>query len=117
MIDEHTARMIAAYIPGEPDPTLDFGEYYFLQQNTGRGRVIRVFALDCYPHRDGTRYGCYTMRGGQLVHVDDGWGGDPYHGIYMSQLYDNKEDCKNQTHSWYEGWEKLREIQKVEAIP
>ena len=116
MIDERTALKILEYLPNPPDPTLDTSEYYFLQQLSGQGRVIRVFALDCYPHKDGTGYGCYTMRGGRLCHVDDGWGGSPYHGVYMSQLYDNKEDCRNQTHSWYENWEELRKIQRQEGL-
>ena len=112
---EREAQMIAAYIPNPPDPTLEFGEYYFLQNKSGTERVIRVFALDCYPHKDGTAYGCYRQVGGRLVHVDDGWDSGPYHGIYLHQLYDNKEDCRNQTHSWFERWEDLRRLQQEEA--
>ena len=115
-MDERTARMIAEYLPNPPDPTLDVSEYYFLQNNTGRERVIRVYALDCFPHKDYVGYGCYQQRGGRLVHVDDGWGGDPFHGIYMHQLYDNKEDCRNQTHSWFDRWEQLRDIQRKEGL-
>lgn len=108
---EREALMIREYLPGKPDPTLQFGEYYFLQNN----RVIRVFALDVYCNRDGDTYGCYRQVGGRMVKVDDGWGGGPFHGVYKSQLYDNKEDCRNQTHSWCERWEELRELQRKEA--
>lgn len=102
--------MIQEYLPNPPDPTLEFDEFYFLQNN----RVIRVYALDCFPHKDDTCYGLYTKRGSRLVRVDEGWG-DPFHGAYRHELYDNKEDCRNQTHSWFDRWEELRELQQKEA--
>ena len=103
-------QMIAEYLPNPPDPSLDFEEFYFLQNN----RVIRVYALDCFCHEHDVCYGLYTKRGGRLVRVDEGWG-DPFHGAYRHELYDNKEDCRNQTHSWFDRWEQLRELQKKEA--
>lgn len=105
-------RMIEAYLPNPPDPTLEDGEYYFLQND----RVIKVYPLDVFPtiHDHETRYGIYKKSGCHLVRVDDGWGDGPFHGVYFGQLYDNKQDCKDQTHSWVPEWEQLRELQKKE---
>ena len=102
--------MIQEYLPNPPDPTLDVEEFYFLQNN----RVIRVYALDCLPHKHDTCYGIYKKQGGHLVHVNDGWDDTGFHGVYRHELYDNKEDCKNQTHSWCDNWEYLRELQQKE---
>lgn len=33
---------------------------------------------------------------------------------FMGALYDNKEDCRNNTHPWYNYWERLRELQQKE---
>lgn len=104
-------QMIEEYLPNPPDPTLGDGEYYYLQNE----RVIRVYPLDILPNKDGgTCYGIYTKRGGRLVRVDDGYG-DPFHGVYFYDLYDNKEDCRNRTHWFCEEWERLRELQQKEA--
>ena len=112
MMDERTRLMIETYIPGPRDETLGDGEYYYLQNN----RVIRVWALDILPYRHGTEYGIYQQRGGRLVRVDTGWG-DPNRGVNMGELYDNKDDCRNGTHGWVEGWENLRKIQEQESRP
>ena len=103
---------IEYYLPGDPDKSLDDGEYYYLQNKTGTERVIRVFPLDVFPMKDGTQYGLYTKKGGRLCWVDTGWGDDHCHGVYMGDLYDNREDCKNQTHMGCYWWEQLRKIQK-----
>ena len=102
---------IEYYIPGEPDKCLAEGEYYYLQNKTGTERVIRVFPLDVFPVKDGTQYGLYTKKGGRLCWVDTGWG-DTLHGVYMGDLYDNKDDCRNQTHMGCSWWEQLRKIQQ-----
>ena len=99
--------MIEGYIPSPPDPSLDPGEYYYLQNN----RVIRVWICDILPYANGTEYGIYQERAGQLVRIDAGYG-DPNHGVRMSQLYDNKDDCREQTHLLYDHWENLRFIQR-----
>ena len=113
-MDKKTRDLIADIIPGEPDPTLEPGEYYYLQETMGGPRVLRVFALEILPHRDGTEYGIYTRRGVQLVRVDSGWG-DPSRGVHMHDLYDNKDDCRARTHYFYDEWERIREIQREEA--
>ena len=107
---EREKQMIEAYIPSPPDPTLRDQEYYFKQN----GRVIRVFALDVLPLHDGTEYGLYQERGTGLRWVD-GYGlGDRMRGARRHDLYDNKEDCRNDTHMVYDDWEYLREAQKRE---
>ena len=106
-MDDRTRRMIEAYIPSAPDPSLRACEYYYLQGN----RVIRVWVHDILPYRDGTEYGIYQERAGHLVRIDAGYG-DPLRGVRMGYLYDNKEDCRDQTHSWYDNWESLRFIQR-----
>lgn len=111
---ERERQEIEAYLPGTPDPTLEAGEYYYLQSTTGGDRVIRVFALDVLPHKDGTEYGIYQQRGGRLVWVDDGGWGDPTRGARMHDLYDNKEDCRNRSHWFMDDWERLRAIQREE---
>lgn len=103
---------IAYYLPHDPDPTLEPGEYYYLQYTMGKPRVIRVYALDILPVKDGTEYGCYQQRGGRLCWVDGGYG-DMFRGIRMHDLYDNKEDCRDQTHMCCNWWEQLRKEQKA----
>ena len=105
-------KMIEAYLPGEPDPTLEFGEYFMLDS---ADRVIRVRATEMayYGRSDeeirrpvrpnGT--GVFNAPGG--VTGMDGW-------VFMSFLYDNKEDCKHNTHAWYHDWENLRLLQQEE---
>ena len=109
---EQDRKEIEYYIPGDPDTSLAEGEYYYLQNKTGTERVIRVFPLDVLPTKDGTQYGLYRWKGARLVWVDTGWGDDRTHGVYRGDLYDNKEDCKNQTHGGCSWWEQLREIQR-----
>ncbi len=106
-------QLIEEYLPGEPDPSLQEGEYYYLQSTSGGDRVIRVFPLDILPHRDGVEYGIYQQKGGRLVWVDSGWG-DRSRGVHFYDLYDNKEDCKNRTHYFLDEWEALRRKQREE---
>ena len=113
-MDERTRRWIEAYLPNPPDETLESGEFYYCQYTTRGTRIIRVFALDILPLRDGTEYGIYQRRGGNLVRVDARGDGDPHRGVHMGELYDNKQDCRDRTHSVFDGWEDLRRIQKDE---
>ena len=107
--------MIEEYLPNPPDPTLEDGEYYFKQSTMGGDRIIRVFALDVLPHEDGVEFGLYQRHGGQMRWVD-GYGlGDRNRGARMGRLYDNREDCQNDTHWFFDGWEELRKVQREEA--
>jgi len=114
MIDERTRQMIEYYLPNPPDPDLGDNEYYWLQEGMG-SRVIRVMPLDIFPVRDGTEYGIYTKRGGRLVRLDAGYG-DPFRGVRMHDLYDNKIDCRNREHSTCDEWEQLRKIQRENGL-
>ena len=114
MIDEQTQREIDYYLPNPPDPNLDQNEFYWLQEGMS-SRVIKVYALDILPVRDGTEYGIYTKRGGRLVKVDAGYG-DPFKGVRMCDLYDNKIDCRNHEHNTCDNWQRLREIQRKEGL-
>lgn len=114
MIDERTKQMIDYYLPNPPDPDLGDNEYYWLQEGMS-SRVIRVMALDIFPVRDGTEYGIYTKRGGRLVRLDAGYG-DPFRGVRMHDLYDNKIDCRNREHSTCDEWEQLRKIQRENGL-
>lgn len=105
---------ISYYLPHDPDPSLEFSEYYYLQYTMGNPRVIRVHALDVLPIKDGTEYGIYTKHGSRLVRVDAGYD-SPFRGVRMGDLYDNKEDCRDQTHGGAEWWPELREAQREEA--
>lgn len=110
-MDERTRRMIEAYIPSPRDETLESGEYYYRQETLRGPRIIRVYALDILPHRDGVEYGIYQQRGGRLVRVDARGDGDPSRGVHMHDLYDNRQDCADGTHYMYDYWEDLRELQ------
>ena len=104
---------IKYYLPNDPDPTLEQGEYYYLQYTTGDPRVIRVFALDILPQKDGIEYGIYQRRGARLAWVDGGYD-NRCRGVRMGDLYDNKADCKDQTHMACNWWESLRALQLKE---
>ena len=105
-------QLIEAYIPGDPDPTLEDNEYYYMQYTLGNPRIIRVLVLDIFPLMEGpTEYGIYQRKGGKLVWIDAGYG-TRYRGVTMGDLYDNREDCMNQTHGRVYDWEQLRRIQQ-----
>lgn len=95
-------KMIEAYIPSPKDETLSFGEYYILDDHD---RVQKVYIQDIMPGMidESTKYGVKFCSTGKRY---NGWKG--YGNTDMSELYDNKEDCRNMTHCMYGDWEKLR---------
>ena len=101
-------QMIEAYIPSEPDKTLDFLEYYILDDYD---KVQKVFVRDINPsiNDDRTYYGVHYSSTGNRYSGGYGYGRTP-----KSALYDNKDDCRRQTHMMYDNWEYLRELQKGE---
>lgn len=107
-LTERERKMIADYLPHPPDETLEDGEYYFLQETSGGERLIRVYALDVLPLKDGTEYGIYQKRGNRLVRIGD----DPLRGVRMGNLYDNAQDCRERVHWWVDEWEELRRRQR-----
>ena len=117
MIDERTRKMIEEYLPNPPDPDLGFNEYYYRQSTMKGEQVIKVLVTCIFPgemHQP-EEYGIYQIRADGLRWVDVGLG-DRYRGAFKSQLYDNKQDCRDQTHQWAENWEHLREIQRKEGL-
>lgn len=110
-MDDRTRQMIAAYLPNPPDPTLEDGEYFFKQSTMGGERIIRVYALDVLLCEDGVEYGLYQSHGGQMRWVD-GYGlGDRNRGVRKGKLYDNRQDCIDDTHWGCDWWEDLRKDQ------
>ena len=91
-------QMIASYLPNPPDEDRTANEYFVL--DTGG------------PYNDITTYGVYESSTGRRV--DAGYGSQ-FVGFRMGRMYDNREDCRNMTHEMYDGWERLRELQKKEA--
>lgn len=115
MIDDRTRQKIEQYLPNPPDPELGFSEYYYLQSTMKGEQVIKVKVTGIFPgemHQP-DEYEIYQIRADGLRWVDVGWG-NRCRGAFMSQLYDNRQDCRDQTHPWVEDWEELRELQMKE---
>lgn len=102
-------QLIEAYLPHPRDPELEYDEYYVLDT---AGRVRRVRIVDFLPYKDDMTYGVVESSTGR--HIDAG-DGSPWVGFRMYALYDNREDCRDQTHVIFSGWEELRRIQQEEA--
>ena len=100
---ERQQKMIEAYLPHPRDDSLDLGEYYYKRDD---GKVFKVYISDIFPHKESTHYGCRYSSNGQRVHTCYEWDGIP-----KRQLYDNKEDCKDDAHLMCDYWEELRELQ------
>lgn len=98
-------QLIEAYLPHPRDPELPEGEYYVLDR---ANRVQRVYVTDIYPHFEGED---------ELVVVQadtrktvTGW--MEFGGFPMSDLYDNREDCRARAHVAYAYWEQLRKLEE-----
>ena len=118
MIDERTKLMIETYLPHPPDPDLPEGAYYWLQYTagaTGKPRVLTVYIRDIMPTKYGTEYGIYQIHGGNYRRVAT-FSANPMGGVRKYDLYDNKQDCRDQTHMAINNWETLRKIQKDEGL-
>lgn len=105
---EREKELIEAYIPSPRDTAL--GDFQYYAQDLS-GRIQKVEITDICPRaNEETVY--------RVVQADTrkrvkGW--REYDGFAMSDLYDNKQDCKDETHLGYSYWEHLREIQQREA--
>ena len=104
---EREKQLIEAYIPSPKDTSLGVFEYYAQDSS---GRVQKVEIVDILPYRETTYYGIVQVN--TRKHIK-GW--REYEAFAMGDLYDNKEDCKNDTHLGYDYWENLRKIQEREA--
>lgn len=106
-------QLIEGYLPTPRDPELEMNEYYVLDQ---RDRPTKVMIVGIAPKDEETIYQVITTTAGRSVHGPyevAGYFGESWY--YMGSLYDNKEDCRACIHSWYHGWEKLRELQRKEG--
>lgn len=106
-MNDRTKQMIEWYIPNPRDESLEQGEYYYKRED---GKIFKVYISDINPLRDDrTEYGCRYSHNGQRVHAFG-----EYESITMNNLYDNKQDCKDDSHLMYDNWEWLREEQNSE---
>lgn len=102
-------QLIEAYIPSPRDPELEMFEYY--AKDTA-DRIHKVRITNIYDFQDKSYFAVCEVNSGKRVVCEYG---DPYFkGFRMQYLYDNKDDCRNNTHFGYDEWEKLREIQMEE---
>ncbi len=105
-------ELIAFYLPSPPDPTLDFMDFY-MRDSTDR--VIRVHATDIGMDDEGEYRRVWRSNGTGVFNAPGevsrlpGW-------YYAWALYDNKQDCKDNTHCLYNRWEYLRELQQKEEM-
>lgn len=104
---EREKQLIEAYIPSPKDTSLGVFEYYAQDSS---GRVQRVEIVEILPYRETTYYSIVQVKTRKRIR---GW--REYEAFAMGDLYDNKEDCKNDTHLGYDYWENLRKIQEREA--
>lgn len=102
---EREKLMIKGYLPSPPDESLGDFEYYVKRNE----RVYKVEIANIFPNDEDTLYEVVTVN--KRVPVR-GWRESG--AFSMSDLYDNKEDCRNDTHPFYDNWEYLRKIQKEE---
>lgn len=102
-------QLISYYLPHPRDPELGFNEYYVRDI---ADRVRKVQVREILPHDNETTYGVYEVSSGRRI--DAGYG-SPWVGFRKYALYDNKEDCRDQSHLLYDGWEELRELQEKEG--
>ncbi len=101
-------ELIEAYIPSPRDNTLDSFQYYAQDSS---GRIQKVEITDILPRAEGETV--YRVVQADTRKRVKGW--REYDSYAMSDLYDNKQDCKDETHIGYSYWERLREIQQREA--
>lgn len=97
-------ELIEAYIPSPRDNTLDSFQYYAQDSS---GRIQKVEITDILPRAEGETV--YRVVQADTRKRVKGW--REYDSYAMSDLYDNKQDCKDETHIGYSYWERLREIQ------
>lgn len=94
---------IASWLPSPRDPSLPECEYYCEDQY---GKIQRGWITDIVPAANDVTYYRLVNKRGQIhssygTGYCEGW-------FEFSMLYDNKEDCRNHTHLWFDGWEEYR---------
>lgn len=102
---EKEKELIEYYIPNPRDESLEDDEYYVLTENeTIRKGAVRELAINGNGEKT---FRLWNGRG--IVHC---WARDNMGYVTKRHMYDNKQDCKDQTHFSYDDWEDLREIQQ-----
>lgn len=102
---EKQRGMIRDYLPHGRDPELGDDEYYVEDLS---GRIVKVRIVDINPSKGmGTVYGVVMANSARRVNP----GYD--NGFAMSELYDNKQDCKDMTHAGFNHWEELRQLEEI----
>ena len=104
-------ELIAAYIPSPRDEELGEYDYYVKVYCGNKTKILRGHITEIFPYfvENENRYRICTDSGKTI----NNWKQD---GTFsMRELYDNKQDCRDGTHAWFDNWEKLREIQKAES--
>lgn len=103
-MDEAKRRELAEkYIPSPRDETLDEDEYYVLSVN---GVVQKGWISDIAADRYGNEL--YRLRNSKGIVRS--WDSDSLGYTQKMNLYDNKKDCKAETHYCYNDWEELRNV-------
>lgn len=103
-------ELIGFYLPSPPDPELGSQEFYMLDS---ADRVIKVwFSSIGYSGEDGEIRLIRRVGSNSGVFNASGECGDFPGWYYPWALYDNKEDCRNHTHTLYNNWEHLRDLQE-----
>ena len=92
----------AVILPHDRDPELGFDEYYV---EDAYGKIQKGWVTSIAPCDQDTMYRVVNGRGvinsGYGMGYTEGW-------FYKGMMYDNKEDCRNRTHTWHHYWEDLR---------
>lgn len=104
---ENEKNLIETYIPHKRDESLQEDEYYVLTANgTVQKGIVRDVAFNA---RGEDLFRLWNGRG--VVHC---WASDNMGYVTKRHLYDNKQDCKDNTHFAYDDWERLRALQSQE---
>lgn len=101
MKEETRKQLIEQYIPSPRDSDLEEGDYYVLSEN---GVVQKGWISDIAIDRNGNEI--YRLR--NKKGVVRCWASDALGYVRKHCLYDNKKDCKAETHFAYDDWEELR---------
>jgi hypothetical protein len=95
-------RKAGNYILRDRDETLDEFEYYVEDIN---GKIQKGWICELY-------FNCHANREMCILRNNRGkiksWR-DDYGGFAKSDLYDNKDDCRENAHAFFDGWEEALE--------
>lgn len=96
-------RNCKGYILRDRDPELEDGEYY-VKDTAGRvvkGRLVNILPCNTSYCSEGVTYGLVNAKG---QHISAGTGSD-FIGFTKSEMYDNRDDCREDAHIMFSRWE------------